>query len=79
MRDELSAILNYLDDLAGAETPERAWTAYSLFDSMLKTAGFKGSAHKACPPSTKMVFVVILFDTEKMTLEITQERSWKSL
>ena len=68
------AILNYLDDLAGAETPDRSSVAYSLFDSMLRTAGFIESTHKACSPSTKMVFVGVLFDTEKMTLEITPER-----
>ena len=68
------AVLNYLDDLAGAETPERACVAYSIFDSVLKTAGFVESPQKACPPSTKMVFVGVLFDTEKMSLEITQDR-----
>ena len=68
------AILNYLDDLAGAETPERAHIAYSLFDSVLRKAGFVESQHKACPPSTKMVFVGVLFNTEKMTLEIAPER-----
>ena len=68
------AILNCLDDLAGAETPDRAEVAYSLFDSMLKTAGFMESTYKACPPSTQMVFVWVLFDTVKMTPEITQER-----
>ena len=68
------AILNYLDDLAGAERPECAWLAYSLFESMLNGAGFIESSHKSCPPSTKMVFVGIIFDTEKMKLEITQER-----
>ena len=68
------AILNYLDDLAGVETPECVWLAYSLFESMLNRAGFIESSHKSCPPSTKMVFVGILFNTEKMTLEITQER-----
>ena len=56
------------------ETPERAWVAYSLFGSMLSTAGFIEAPHKSCQPSTKMFFVGILFDTEKMTLEITQER-----
>ena len=40
------AILNYLDDLAGAETPDRSSVAYSLFDSMLRTAGFIESTHK---------------------------------
>ena len=68
------AILNYLDDLAGAETPECTWVAYSLFGSMQSTAGFIEAPHKSCQPSTKMVFVGILLDTEKMTFEITQER-----
>ena len=51
------AILNYLDDLAGAETPDRSSVAYSLFDSMLRTAGFIESTHKACSPSTTMVLI----------------------
>ena len=29
---------------------------------------------KACPPATKMVFIGVLFDTETLTLLVTQGR-----
>ncbi len=41
---------------------------------MLERCGIEEAKNKACPPSTKMVFIGVLFDTVKLTLEITPER-----
>ena len=40
----------------------------------MNKCGINESVEKACPPSTIMTFIGILFNTEKMTIEITTER-----
>ena len=67
-------ILNYLDDLVGAETKERAFFAYSCLGALLQKCGLKESKNKAVPPSEIMVFLGVLFNTITMTLEVTPER-----
>lgn len=68
------AILNYLDDLAGAERKENAKFAFFCFGEILKKCVFEESAEKAFPPSEIMSFLGILFNTLTMTIEITTER-----
>ena len=67
-------ILNYLDDLASAETSDRAQLAYNTLRAILEKCGIEEAKNKACPPSTVMTFIGILFNTEKMTMEVTPER-----
>lgn len=67
-------ICNYLDDLMGVEKPQLAQFAFDTLGGILARCGFEESKDKACLPATKMVFLGILFDSEKMTLEITPER-----
>ena len=64
-------ILNYLDDLAGAERKENAVFAYNCLGAILQKSGFKD---KASPPSEIMSFLGVLFNTVTMTMEITPER-----
>ena len=68
------AILNYLDDLAGADKPELALKAYTELGNLLKSCGLEESKDKATPPSTEMVFIGVLFNTVDMTLSVTPER-----
>ena len=68
------AILNYLDDLAGAEKKENAAFAYSCLEKVLVKCGVEESAGKACPPSEIMVFLGVLFNTLSMTVEVTPQR-----
>ena len=67
-------ILNYLDDFASAETSDRAEFAYQTLGTILEKCGIEESKEKACPPSTIMTFVGVLFNTETLTIEITPER-----
>jgi hypothetical protein len=67
-------ILNYLDDLAGVEKPEHAEFCYSTLTKVLELFCFREASEKCCPPSTIMNFLGILFNTDKMTMEITPER-----
>ena len=68
------SVLNYLDDLSSAETRENAVFAYNTLGSILEKCGIEESKNKACPPNTIMIFIGVLFNTEKMTIEVTQER-----
>ena len=68
------SIENYLDDLAGADCPEKAWKSYQELRNILEFCGLEESVEKACPPATRMVFIGVLFNTETLTLLVTQER-----
>ena len=67
-------IENYLDDLAGADTPDKAWHSFEELGNVLQFSGLKESVDKASPPSTQMVFIGVLFDSVSLTLSITPER-----
>ncbi len=64
----------YLDDLGGAEVPERAEQAYKCLGEVLEKAGFVAKESKSCPPSTQMAFLGVWFNTESLTLEVTKDR-----
>ena len=68
------AILNYLDDFAGASDPARAHKSFIELGQLLESCGIEESKQKACPPSTKMTFIGVLFDSEELTLSVTPER-----
>ncbi|XP_033730957.1 uncharacterized protein LOC117320473 [Pecten maximus] len=63
-------ILNYLDDFAGAETKAKSQNAFEFLGAVLQNGGLVESQSKAVPPSTRMVFLGVLFDTESLTLEV---------
>lgn len=67
-------ILNYLDDLAGAETKENAQFAYNCLGSILSKCGFEEAPEKASEPTEIMIFLGVLFNTISMTVEVTEER-----
>jgi hypothetical protein len=66
--------LNYLDDFGGAENKEDAFFAFSLLRSLLFKSGIEEAFDKACPPSEIMVFLGVLFNSRKMTMEVTEKR-----
>ena len=67
-------ILNYLDDLASAETHQNADFAFETMQAMLQKCGIEKAKNKACSPATSMTFIGVLFNTITMTIEITPER-----
>lgn len=68
------SILNYIDDLAGCEYPEKSEHAFMWLGSLLENCGFEESIEKATPPDTRMIFIGILFDTENFTISIDEDR-----
>ena len=63
-------LVNYLDDLGGAEPEEIAMTAFNNLRSLLKNAGLQEAAEKTVLPCTIMVFLGIEVNTITMTLKI---------
>ena len=64
----------YIDDFGGAEVGERANEAYEALGHLLETLGIEESHKKALPPSTKMVFLGVEFDTIAMCMRIGDDK-----
>ena len=58
---------NYLNDFASCATWDMAKHDFEMVGDILKNCGLAESIDKACPPSTEMVFLGVLFDTNKHT------------
>ena len=72
-------IINYLDDIGGADVEEMAKGAFKFLGELLQYLGFTESGSKACVPATRMVFLGIVFDRVEMVTEVTPERIWDRL
>jgi hypothetical protein len=48
--------------------------AYRTLEELLLSCGLEESKEKSVEPTTKMIFLGVLFDSEKLTLEVTAER-----
>ena len=69
-----SRCVNYLDDLGGAEVPDRAEWAFHLLGEVISRIGIIESSKKAVKPDVVVSFLGILVDSVTMTLRITPER-----
>ena len=67
--------LNYADDFAGAEKSEtQAQLAFSALGELLEDIGLNESVSKATPPSTRMTYLGVCFDTVDMCLYVDQDK-----
>ena len=64
----------YMDDFAGAEIGEKATTAFNDLGYLLAELGIVESEKKASPPSTKMVFLGVEFNTVDMCMRVGDEK-----
>ena len=67
-------ILNYVDDFVGAEIRETIWAAYQALSTLLAELRVDTSEEKIVPPTTRLEFLGITFDSETMTMEISQQK-----
>ena len=67
-------LVNYIDDLAGAESVGRATAAFEVLGKLLTELGLIEAVDKAVPPSTSMVFLGVEFDTQQCLLSIPFEK-----
>ena len=63
----------YLDDFIGVTPPDKAERDFHKLGWLLQDIGVWESEHKACPPSSLMVVLGIMFDTIDMTISIAPE------
>ena len=68
---------NYLDDFIRVAPPDRANRDFCKLGWLLKDIGVWESEHKACPPSSLMVVLGILFNTIDMTISIAPDRVYE--
>ena len=67
-------LLNYVDDFVGAELKERIWDAYRALTMLLEELRVDTSEEKMVPPTTRLEFLGITFDSSQMTMEISQQK-----
>ena len=67
-------VVNYLDDLGGAEILNKACDAYDALGGLLAKYGLEELVQKGVGPTTRMEFLGITVDTVKLTLEVTPDR-----
>ena len=60
--------------LQGQATQPGHTNPFIELGQLLESCGIEESKQKACPPSTRMTFIRVLFDSEKLTLSVTPER-----
>ena len=74
MKQRDYSAVNYINDLGGVDTPEKALSAFEELRKILSEIGILESVGKATPPSTKMIFLGIQLDSVYQTLSINVSR-----
>ena len=74
MTQEGHKIWNYIDDLLCVSLPSKINHSYSRLQSFLEELGLTVSTKKLVPPSTQVVCLGILIDTETFTVSIPSEK-----
>ena len=73
--EEKFSSMNYSDDIGGAEiTQQRANNAFLALADLLVDLGLEESHDKAHPPSTRMPYLGVEFNTVAMTMSIPAEK-----
>ena len=68
-------VCNYVDDFGGVESSEeRATAAYNMLEWLLDDLGLQESKKKAVPPSRRIVFLGVQFDSETMEMSVPPEK-----
>ena len=63
-------VLVYLDDFGGAESGKKAQETFDKLGELLSHVGLEEAREKAIPPSTRMDWLGISFDTEEWTIAL---------
>ena len=66
---------NYVDDFDGVSPSfEEATRAFDHLELLFQRLGLQSSPAKDCPPSTRMVFLGLIYDTVTMTIEVPPDK-----
>ena len=67
-------LLNYVDDFLGASEQNKVQQAFQHLTQLLINLGVEAVPDKTIPPTTRIEFLGVTFDSKTMTMEVTQER-----
>ncbi len=67
-------LVNYIDNLVMAEYWSKALVAYECLGQLLLNAGVEEWEKKACAPQWWVIFLGVLFDTQVLTIAVTEDR-----
>ena len=68
-------VVNYSDDLGGCESSlARATDSFNNLQLLMEDLGLQESSKKAEAPSTKMVYLGVLFDSDTMEMRVPPEK-----
>ena len=67
-------LLHYVDDFVGAEHRDRIWEAYNVLEGLLQQLKVEIANDKLVPPTTKLEFLGVTFDSERFIMEISEEK-----
>ena len=67
-------LLNYVDDFVGAELLDKIWQSFDALTNLLDTLNMETSQDKIVTSTTRLEFLGITFDSNKMTMEISQQK-----
>ena len=67
-------LLNYVDDFVAAEIKEQIWEAYQALTNLLEQLRVDTSKDKIVPPTTRLEFLGVMFDSEQMVMEISPQK-----
>ena len=67
-------LLNYVDDFVGAELKDRIWEAYQALTQLLQHLRVEISEDKLVLPTTRLEFLGITFDSQRMAMEISKDK-----
>ena len=74
MKQRGYSAVNYIDDLGGVDTPDKASFTFDELGKIISEIGILESVNKATPSSTKMIFLGIQLDSVNQTLSIDMTR-----
>ena len=77
LKERVIDILNYIDDLGSADTPNVAHYSFNVPCQTLSDIGAEENMKRACPTPTNMVFLGSLLDSEIMEMRVTDERMFE--
>ena len=63
-----------MDDFVGAEHRDRIWEAYNALEGLLQQLKVEIANDKLVPPTTKLEFLGVTFDSERFIMEISEEK-----
>ena len=67
-------LLNYVDDFLGAEFREVAEAAFQFLQELLQRLQVEVSPEKVVPPTTRIEFLGITFDSQTMSIELPEDK-----